>query len=1112
MQINNKNECLYSATDLTHFLACHHLTFLDLQNLSVKMDKTENSAFNKLLQEKGYQHENEYLINLKKQFNTIVEIPKNIPLEERFQLTVESLKSGADVIFQGVFYVHPWRGDADFLVKVSKPSKLGAFSYEVVDTKLAKNPEPKHLIQLCFYTDLLSNIQGVKSENMHLVLGDGKQITFKYEDYFHYYSKIKLRFDSFVQFPPVSSYPEPCEYCKFCDWKDSCAKQWESDQHLSLVANIRRSQIEKLKKSDINSVLRLASSHIDMVIPDLNSNVFQKLQSQATLQMHKIQSGDDKFEIIPFKTGQGFERMPKPDTGDIFFDMEGDPLYPKGLEYLFGMYFLKNKEEIFQLFWGHDPEQEREAFKEFMKFIDVHLNSHPDAHIYHYNHYETTALKRLACKYSIAEEQLDNLLRQKKFVDLYQVVRESIRTSEPGYSIKNIETFYMEKRSGNVATAMDSIIVYNEWRETQDDSLLDQISQYNEVDCISTCKLRNWLLSIRPAECVWFKNEVKIVVIPVRNDWEVEYELYRENLLTNTSAANFQLRKRISDLLEFHKREENSKWWSKFERQNKLVEELIEDAECLGGLTLVSGENTSIYTYHFPPQEYKLREGDQVVDTVTIKSIGTIIQIDNDNGIVKIRRSGGASLSDSLSISAYDIFNTDAIRAAIYRVATSVLNSKKNYSAVLDILNKSIPRISTKTAGESIISSKDTQAAIIQVICNLNESYLFIQGPPGAGKTHTSAHIIVELMRQGKKIGVTTNSHKAIHNLLDKIEEVALSQGFKFSGIHKSSSANKDSVYRGRYINSENNVKKINLNVLLISGTVWLFSDERFNEALDYLFIDEAGQVSVANVVAMGTSTKNIILVGDQMQLGQPIKAVHPGEAGESILEFLLGDHATIPSDRGIFLDHTRRLSSSICDFISKAFYDNRLAPYESNDKRYLVFKEPIAGITNTGIHLIRAEHAGCSQKSIEEGIIIKKYYALLSKQILHDKDGVERALTPADILVVTPYNVQVNYLKSILPKEARVGTVDKFQGQEAPIVLVSMVASSAEELPRSLEFLYSRNRLNVALSRAQCLAVVVINQKLFEIPCNTGEQMRLVNTFCWLDEYASQDETKINK
>ena len=272
---------------------------------------------------------------------------------------------------------------------------------------------------------------------------------------------------------------------------------------------------------------------------------------------------------------------------------------------------------------------------------------------------------------------------------------------------------------------------------------------------------------------------------------------------------------------------------------------------------------------------------------------------------------------------------------------------------------------------------------------------------------------------------------------------------------------------------------------------------------LDYLFIDEAGQMSLAKIMAMGAATRNIVLIGDQMQLGQPTHGTHPDEAGLSVLEFLLGEHATIPPERGIFLEKTWRLCPEICDFTSRAFYDGRLMPHSGAVKRELLFKD--ISLPSAGIAWIAAHHQGCSQKSVEEGQIIKEQYQKLLQQQFKSSTGERRRLTEADILVVSPYNVQVNHLRSILPSDARVGTVDKFQGQEAAVVLISMVTSSAEDLPRTIDFLFSPNRLNVAISRAQCLAVIVFNPQLLETPCQEVWKMKLLNTFCQLSEYATQ-------
>ena len=818
--------------------------------------------------------------------------------------------------------------------------------------------------------------------------------------------------------------------------------------------------------------------------------------------------------------------MPEPDAGDLFFDMEGDPLYPNGLEYLFGIYYLKDGKELFEPFWAHNHEEEKATFKRFMAFLSAHLAEHPHAHIYHYNHYETTALKRLSCRYAACEEQLDNLLRGQKFIDLYLVVRESIRTSESGYSIKNMETFYMEKRDNAVATAADSIIVYNAWRSTGADKLLQEISDYNEVDCVSTHFLRNWLITLKPKDESWLKKDLSEnseKEEQQRKDWEIEQEDY----LTRLGATEDNpplINERISHLLEFHNREAKPQWWSNHERKNKFEDELIDDTDCLAGLRQVGSpvpeKRSLIYSYRFPLQEYKLKVNDQPLDIATITTVGTIVEINENTCIVKIKRGNSQEpLPERLSLGPPAPINTTIIRTAIYRYADHFLEATKNSTdtptnqnasedsthVATELLTCNEPRIQGKQSGEAIITSDDLQGDALKAITALYNSYLFIQGPPGAGKTYTSSHIIVELMKLGKKIGVASNSHKAVHNLLEKVESVASEKGVHFRGIKKASGGNQESAFEGKFFHSVNSISKMNHDADLFAGTAWTFSNSHFNSdnkpLLDYLFIDEAGQVSTANVVGMSTATKNIVLVGDQMQLGQPIQGTHPGEAGLSVLEFLLGDHATIPAERGIFLSQTRRMHPSICKFISDAFYDGRLTAHASTSERSLHLQN--THLPNEGIVMIPAKHEGCSQKSEKEGEIVKEQYQSLLGQSFTDNDGTQRPITEADILVVTPYNVQVNYLHSVLPEKAQIGTVDKFQGQEAPIVLISMVTSSAEDLPRNIEFLYSKNRLNVAVSRAQCLAIVVANLNLLEIPCSTVEQMKLVNTFCRLNEYS---------
>jgi len=1113
MQRRTDGSRRFYATDLVNFLGCSHSTVLDLRQLAGEIECDEASKGDELIWRKGLEHEQAYLQRLRGESKSVVEIPTEKSDAERTRLTREALRTGPDVIYQAALGDGGWAGYADFLVKTRQPSGLGSYSYEVVDTKLAKNPEVKHLIQLGIYSDLLGKHQGRPPDKTAVILGSNKKEDFRVREFDAYIRHAQRRLEAFAAAPPADSYPEPCAHCAHCRWRPTCSDQWEKDDHLTRVANITRAQSKRLQQAGINTVAQLAALPPNKRIPDLHPLTLERLRAQAALQDQKRRTGKNKVELLPCEPKRGFERLPKPSGGDLFFDMEGDPLHPNGLEYLFGVCFKQGGRLVFRPFWAHSHDEERETFGQFMTFVVEQMNSHPDAHIYHYNHYEPKALKRLAGRYGLCEHALDDLLRRLKFVDLYKVVREAIRVSEPSYSLKNLEVFYMGKRKGEVASAGDSIVVYNRWRDVGDAKLLQQIEDYNRVDCESTAKLRDWLLTLRPTGVEWFAspsepaeptgNEEKS---PARLDREREFVNYRDRLIAAATDGDKDYRKCLVHLLEFHAREDKPHWWEHFDRRDRTEDEWLDDAECLAGLTLVGAPVTEkkslVYTYRFPAQETKRRAGDSVVDVATLDRAGTIADLDEEKSLIRIKRTiTQGPLPEQLTIGPGAPLDTKRIRKAIYRFADDVLAGAGKHTAIRDILRKSLPRFRFRQAGEPIVCGGDLLVATLDAAADLDDSYLVIQGPPGAGKTHTSAHVIVELMRRGKKIGVAANSHKAIHNLLTKIEEMAAAGGLDFAGVKKSSGD--ESEFNGRFIRSCKRNEDIDLDADLLAGTAWLFADERFERGLDYLFIDEAGQISVANVVAMGTAAKNVVLVGDQMQLGQPTRSNHPDEAGLSILEYLLGGQATVAAERGIFLDRTRRLHPSICTFISDAFYENRLAADPICTRRRLDFDKSIDGIRPDGVHFLPVAHSGCSQKSEEEGEVIKRYFVQLLGQHFENEHG-RRVMTTADILVVSPYNVQVNYLTSILPAGARVGTVDKFQGQEAPAVIISMATSDAECLPRNLDFLFSANRLNVAVSRAQCLAIVVASPKLLETPCRQIEHLRLVNNLCKLAEYAA--------
>jgi len=1108
---------LYSASDLVNFLGCAHATVLDLRQLIAPVALPPDDEQTVLLQEKGIAHERSYLDELRREGRDIHEIPADGDLAVRVALTRDALRGGADVIYQGALFQPPWHGFSDFLLKVpGAPSALGDYAYDVADTKLARTAKPKHVLQLCVYAELLEAEQGVAPQNLHVVLGGGGHATIRTADVRHYSAVARRRFESFVGTRPSSSVAEPCGHCAFCRWQSECGAYWDCTEHLSLVAGITRPQRDKLRSTGIASMRELAAAEARAA--GLGAETFERLRAQARLQIARRDSGSAALEVLPLQPGRGFQRLPPLDPGDLFFDMEGDPFYDGGLEYLFGIVHQEAGKPLFTDFWAHDREAEKQASESTIDFMTARLEAHPGAHIYHYAAYEESAIKRLAMYHGTREGAVDNFLRRGKLVDLYKVVREAIRVGEPRYSLKNLESYYLEsKRTGDVTTAGDSVVMYERWRRLGDDEILREIRAYNELDCRSTLECRDWLLQHRPQEAAWFTGPAVAAVDPAKEAKLAEAEARTASTMAGLMACapeDAPWRELLGFLLEFHRREAKPAWWAQFVRAEMSEEELIDDAECIGGLRddgrpPRADKKSLVYGFTFPPQDFKMRVGDKPIRAGTLEPAGEIVALDEGAGTIELKLGPSrTALGKAISLIPEGPLGDQVLREAIYRYAQSAIEGGADrYLALTDILKKSAPRLAARASGQPIVvEGADLVAATTDALAALRDSYLLIQGPPGAGKTFTASHTIVALLAAGKTVGVASNSHKAINTLLGAVEEVATNRGRSFRGVKKSSNEDQFLACARCIENTLSNDEAVREAYQLVAGTAWLFARPELDARLDYLFVDEAGQVSLANIVAMGVSARNVVLIGDQMQLSQPIQGDHPGDSGKSALEYLLADAATVPADRGVFLPVTRRMHPRVCAFISEAVYDGRLRSDDGAAVQQLLIDcnlDPEA-LVEAGVRFVEVVHQGCAQRSAEEAERLRRTYEALLGQRWRDRQSRERVIGVNDILVVSPYNMQVNLLQSMLPTGSRVGTVDKFQGQEAAVVLVSMTTSSGDDLPRQIEFLYSRNRLNVAISRARCLAVVFASPRLLEIPCSTVDQMKLVNTLCWVKAYSS--------
>lgn len=422
----------------------------------------------------------------------------------------------------------------------------------------------------------------------------------------------------------------------------------------------------------------------------------------------------------------------------------------------------------------------------------------------------------------------------------------------------------------------------------------------------------------------------------------------------------------------------------------------------------------------------------------------------------------------------------------------------RRYRALDDLLSRCPPRLGNGGAG--ILNNVDPVAGTISAISNMDETVLPIQGPPGTGKTFVSARAILSLVRAGYRVGVASNSHEAIRNVLmgclaaveDNDLPITLEMAHKVSGDDDGYPDGVENISR-----PTSNDDPALAGSHVVGGTAFFFARDENIRAFDWLFVDEAGQVGLANMLAIGRAARNIVLVGDPQQLPQVIQGAHPHPANLSCLEWVLDDHATIPPDRGIFLPVTRRMHPEVCRFISDQVYEGRLESHPDTANQSVTG----TGFPEAGAFWVPVAHEGNAQTATEEVSAIRDAITDLLSGDWTDKDGTTRPIQACDIIVVAPYNAQVNALFEAVPDGIRVGTVDKFQGQEAPICLVSMTASSAEETSRGMDFLFSLNRINVAVSRAKGLALVFGAPRLREAKCTTVEQMRLVNTLCALPE-----------
>ncbi len=877
-----------------------------------------------------------------------------------------------------------------------------------------------------------------------------------------------------------------------------------------------------------------------------------RVREQARIQLEGRRELWPRYELLlppagePVDPERGLASLPPPSPGDLFFDIEGDPYaFEDGLDYLFGVLETDGR---FHAFWSREDEgefslpAEQRAFERLIDFIIARLAADPGLHVYHYAPYEPTALKRLMGRYGTREAEVDRLLREGVLVDLLRAVRQSLRASVESYSIKKMEAFYGFTREIDLRDAGSSIVAFEQWLELGEgerpaSTQLERIERYNRDDVVSNRQLRDWLETLRDGLATLTESPVprpapRVEPLPPElTAREAQTQALAERLShpalvgtdPTTRTPEQAARWLLGQLLGWHRREDKSTWWE-FHRMMQLnPEQLVDETEPIGLLEPVgplgpAARGKQTWRYRFPPQEYDLgRVGGRLFDPAEQQAdpggspfdwaVGDLVAVDPATWTVDIRR--GSNAPHPRALVALPWVPTPEHQARLFElgewVAEHGFEAPGPHQAAFDLLLRLPPRLGAMNGTELRLPGEDGLHAARRLAVTLDRTVLAIQGPPGSGKTYSGARMIATLLRAGKRVGITSNSHKVIGNLLAKALEAAEAEGIAVRAVQRGEAGQVvDHPLVTRADNPGQAANRLaDRRANLAAGTSWLWTSPKLRDAVDVLFVDEAGQISLANVLAMSGAAASLVLLGDPQQLDQPLRGSHPPGADRSALAHVLGDQATMPPEQGLFLETTWRLHPSLCDFTSEAFYEDRLEPEPHLAGQHL--RTPLAGIAGTGPRLLSVPTAGADNESPAEADAV----ASLARSLVEGDagwighDGVDRPIGWDDILIVAPYNAQVGAIKRRLPPEARVGTVDKFQGQEAPLSLYSLTTSSPELAPRGMDFLYSRHRLNVATSRARCVAVVVTSPALLRVRARTPEQMRLANALCRFAELA---------
>lgn len=1104
---------VYSASDLAAAARCEYAL---LRDFDAKLGRGPAVTVEDELLARtaalGDEHEHRELDRLRQEFPDGVAVIGRpaytlAGLTAAAQATRRAIAERAPVVYQAAMFDGRFVGFADFLVRDGD-------QYRLVDTKLARTPKVTALLQLAAYADTLTGLGVSVADEAELRLGDGSVMRYRVGDLIPVFRSqralLQRLLDGHYAGGTAVSWDDMA--VRACFRCPLCTEQVRASDDLLLVAGMRISQRNKIIDAGISTVADLAEHRGP--VPDLAASALEKLIAQAKIQVLQRDTATAQFEVVDPRP---LALLPEPDPGDLFFDFEGDPLWTAdgqdwGLEYLFGVLHAGGK---FQPLWAHDRADERRALIDFLALVAKRRKRHPNMHIYHYAPYEKTALLRLAGRYGVGEDQVDELLRCGVLVDLYPLVRKSIRVGAESFSLKALEPLYMgaQLREGDVTTAADSITSYARYCELRDAGRIDEaqtvlkdIEDYNHYDCRSTQELRNWLL-VR----AWESGVTPIGAQPVSDGNTVDDQdqlAARLAAFAGDPAVNPRTPAQVAVALVsaargYHRREDKPFWWAHFDRLNFPVDEWADNTD------VFVAETASVSVdWHIPPRARKrqrrvtmrgeLARGDLMTEVFALydppapasmsdnpdrRAAGRarVVEVDDpavpSEVVIAERVGNDGNTFDQLpfALTPGPPIATTAMRESIESTAAAVAAGLPQLprTAIIDVLLRRAPRT---RGGGPLPRGSDAIADITEATLALDSSYLAVHGPPGTGKTYTAAQVITRLVTERNwRVGVVAQSHATVENLLTAVIDAGLESGRVAKKKYDNRAA------RWQQIDSSEYAAFISTTVgCVIGGTAWDFANANrvTPGSLDLLVIDEAGQFCLANTIAVAPAAANLLLLGDPQQLPQVSQGTHPEPVDTSALEWLVDGQRTLPDERGYFLDRSYRMHPAVCAAVSELAYEGRL---HSHDERTAARR--LDGC-RPGVRTLSVVHWSNSIESPEEADAIVDQIRQLLGSCWTDEHGT-RPLAASDVLVLAPYNAQVSLIRRRLAAAGldavRVGTVDKFQGGQAAVVFISMTASSIEEVPRGISFLLNRNRLNVAVSRAQYAAIIVRSELLTE-------------------------------